>query len=118
MPMPSPTDTAPPATIADDDADDRFPMALADRCVKCGLCLPHCPTYRLTGLEGESPRGRIALMQGLVSGRLKAEGALLEHLENCVGCRACEAVCPKEIPIDVISDMNREYVLGTFFRSE
>ncbi len=108
--MPSPTDTAPPATTVDNDAGAGFPIALADRCVKCGLCLPHCPTYRLTGLEGESPRGRIALMQGLVSGRLEAEGALLEHLENCVGCRACEAVCPASVPYGRLLDAGRGLV--------
>jgi len=112
IPMPSPTETAPPVITGDDDSDAElgFPMALADRCVKCGLCLPHCPTYRLTGLEGESPRGRIALMQGLVSGRLKAEGALLEHLENCVGCRACEAVCPASVPYGRLLDAGRSLV--------
>lgn len=102
--MVSPSDTATPASTGDEDSHGGFPMALADRCVKCGLCLPHCPTYQLSGLEGESPRGRIALMQGLAGGRLKAEGALLEHLANCVGCRACEAVCPASVPYGELLD--------------
>ncbi|MGB5588982.1 MAG: (Fe-S)-binding protein [Gammaproteobacteria bacterium] len=85
-------------------------MALADQCVRCGLCLPHCPTYRLSALESESPRGRIALLQGLAGGRLKAEGGILDHLENCVGCRACEAVCPAQVPFGQIMDAGRELV--------
>lgn len=68
--------------------------ALADRCVQCGLCLPTCPTYRLAGLEAESPRGRIALARALDTGALAPTLALDGHLDACLGCRRCEAVCP------------------------
>lgn len=85
----------------------QFPLHLADRCVKCGLCLPHCPTYGLAGIEGESPRGRIALMQGLATGKLEAGPALDRHLENCLGCRACEAVCPADVPYGELIDAGR-----------
>ena len=61
-------------------------VALADRCVKCGLCLPHCPTYHLDRHESESPRGRIAYARAVASGDL--------HLDHCLGCRRCEPVCP------------------------
>jgi len=84
-----------------------FPVELAERCVKCGLCLPHCPTYGLAGVEGESPRGRIALMQGLAAGRLEAEPVLARHLESCLGCRACEPVCPAGVPYGELIDAGR-----------
>lgn len=85
----------------------RFPLELADRCVKCGLCLPHCPTYGLEPVEGESPRGRIALMQGLASGRLEPGAALVRHLDRCLGCRACEAACPADVPYGQLIDAGR-----------
>jgi glycolate oxidase iron-sulfur subunit len=80
---------------------------LADACVKCGLCLPHCPTYQIANLEGESPRGRIALIQGLVSGQLPAGGRTVEHLESCTGCLNCEAICPAGVRYGELIDMGR-----------
>lgn len=73
-------------------------FALADACVACGLCLPHCPTYKDARQEAESPRGRIMIARALGSGKLSAaeaaEGAAIDH---CLGCRACEAVCPAKV---------------------
>lgn len=84
-----------------------FPLELADRCVKCGLCLPHCPTYRLTQDEAESPRGRIALMQGLATGQLAMSPRLELHLDQCLTCRNCEPVCPADVPYGQLIDAGR-----------
>ena len=81
-----------------------------DRCVKCGLCLPECPTYRLASDENESPRGRLALIDGLVSGRLDADGPLLRHLDNCLSCRRCERVCPSQVRYGFLIDGARSLV--------
>ncbi|MDD2767439.1 MAG: heterodisulfide reductase-related iron-sulfur binding cluster [Methylococcus sp.] len=82
-------------------------LADADLCVKCGLCSPHCPTYRLTADENESPRGRIALIQGWASGRLPLTAALRAPLDDCLLCRNCESVCPAKVPYGKIMDRFR-----------
>jgi len=64
----------------------------ADRCVKCGLCLPHCPTYRLNLDEGDSPRGRISLIQAWVGVDIASRASQI-HLDRCLGCLACESAC-------------------------
>lgn len=81
-----------------------------DRCVMCGLCLPHCPTYGLSRDEGDSPRGRIALMQALANGALPIGERLLVHLDRCLECGACEAICPSEVPFGRLMDAARARV--------
>ena len=68
------------------------------QCIHCGMCLEACPTYRITGLETESPRGRIHLMGALASGRIEPNQATRTHLDRCLACLACEAVCPSGVP--------------------
>ncbi|HXH01026.1 MAG TPA: (Fe-S)-binding protein [Xanthomonadaceae bacterium] len=69
-------------------------VALADQCVQCGLCLPVCPTYALERIEAESPRGRIALARGWALDALPTTAVGDRHLDQCLACRRCEAVCP------------------------
>ena len=67
-------------------------------CVACGLCLPHCPTYRVTGLETASPRGRIAAMQAVQFGGAPLDAIFERYMEECVQCRGCEPACPSSVP--------------------
>lgn len=68
------------------------------QCVACGLCLPHCPTFRLTGRETASPRGRIAAMRAVVEDGAPIDGAFLTMMDECLACRACETACPSGVP--------------------
>ena len=67
-------------------------------CVGCGLCLPHCPTYRVTGEEGLSPRGRIAAMRTVVWEGAPVDDAFVGFMDTCVQCRGCEPACPSGVP--------------------
>jgi len=83
------------------------------RCVHCGFCLNFCPTYVALGLETESPRGRIHLIDALSQGRIEPRGTVLEHLDLCLGCRACEATCPSGVRFGRIMEGARAQVMAT-----
>ncbi len=87
--------------------DNLFPTQQADLCVKCGLCAPHCPTYGLDRIEPESPRGRIAIMTALAQQSIPDSAAAQTHLDHCLGCQACEAVCPAKVPYLELLDAHR-----------
>ncbi|MEX2047426.1 MAG: heterodisulfide reductase-related iron-sulfur binding cluster [Chloroflexota bacterium] len=67
------------------------------QCIHCGMCLEACPTYQITRLETESPRGRIHLMIDMLEGGPTSDATRL-HLDRCLACRACEVVCPSGVP--------------------
>ena len=86
------------------------PFTMADglqQCIRCGMCLEACPTYRITGLETESPRGRIHLMQAIFEGRIEPVPETRVHLDRCLACRACEAVCPSGVPYGRLIETTR-----------
>ena len=90
------------------------PHALSDeiaRCVHCGFCLQACPTYLELGMETDSPRGRIALIDAMASGRAQPTRSLLKHLDQCLQCRACETACPSGVPYGHIMESARAQVL-------
>ena len=68
--------------------------AVLQQCMHCGMCLPTCPTYVETKHERNSPRGRIALMRSIADGKLGVTEAFGEEMYFCLGCLACETVCP------------------------
>ncbi len=87
--------------------------AIADlsRCVHCGLCLMHCPTFVATGLETESPRGRLYLIRAADEGRIPISDGFVGHMELCLQCRNCESVCPSGVPFGRIMEAARSQIL-------
>jgi glycolate oxidase iron-sulfur subunit len=86
-------------------------MVGLEPCVHCGFCLQSCPTYLATGDEADSPRGRIVLMQGLARGQLTAaEPRMVYHLDRCLGCLACEPVCPSGVNYGVALESARSII--------
>ena len=80
-------------------------------CVHCGFCLPVCPTYVRLGDENDSPRGRLYLMRAVVEGRLSvASDAFQTHIDRCLGCRACEPVCPSGVEYGILLELARNAV--------
>ena len=79
-------------------------------CVACGLCLPHCPTYRLTGEESASPRGRITAMRSVAEGTAVVDDTFAGFMDLCLVCRACEDVCPSHVPFGRMMERARVQV--------
>ncbi len=77
----------------------KSPFDLLKACIHCGMCLSTCPTYRVTGSEAESPRGRLYLMKQITqtNEQITSATGILPHLDNCLGCLACETACPSGV---------------------
>src|SRR4029078_5776180 len=88
--------------------DDIPEEELLHACVHCGMCLSSCPTYRITGQEMSSPRGRLWMMNAVAEGRMELLDPVFdEQMYQCLNCRACEAVCPSGVHYGPLVEASR-----------
>jgi len=103
---PLPRDTMPGCALPGTPLADALPGINA--CVHCGFCLQACPTYLNLEDENDSPRGRIFLMRSLLEGTVKPDDpSVQQHIDQCLGCRACEPVCPSGVPYGQLLEATR-----------
>jgi glycolate oxidase iron-sulfur subunit len=104
------TPAAPPRSPLDPSPQRRAQLVDYEKsldCIHCGLCLQTCPTFRLTGQEAASPRGRIHLMRAVAEERLRPDAAFADEMEFCLLCRHCESVCPAGVRFGSMMEFTR-----------
>ncbi|MGO4694005.1 (Fe-S)-binding protein [Paenibacillus sp. 2TAB26] len=79
-------------------------------CMRCGFCLPACPTFHETGMEPASPRGRIAMMKAAVDGLMVPDQQFQDQMNLCLGCRACEPACPADVKYGQLIEQTKEAI--------
>src|SRR5437660_3972744 len=103
-------------SVTEPIATDHPTWELYSRCIHCGLCLNACPTYRVLGLEMDSPRGRIYQVLQVDAGKLAVAESFVTHIDRCLDCRACESACPSGVEYGRIVERARALIENQYQR--
>jgi len=99
------------------DEIDGPSQSIIDDCVHCGFCLSACPTYLETGNELDSPRGRIYLIKSVKENKIPLGDSVVNHLDKCLGCLACETACPSGVKYRFLIESSRAQIERNYRRS-
>ena len=86
--------------MADVNAIARLMRALEEQlvvCMRCGMCQSVCPVYEQTGREADVARGKLALLEGLMTQVFDDPEGTLARLNKCLLCGSCAANCPSGV---------------------
>ena len=103
-------------SVTEPMATDHPTWELYSRCIHCGLCLNACPTYRVLGMESDSPRGRIYQVLQVDAGKLAVAESFVTHIDRCLDCRACESACPSGVEYGRIVERARALIENQYQR--
>ncbi|MFC5452042.1 (Fe-S)-binding protein [Paenibacillus aestuarii] len=102
------------ASISPNPLAERLKLTLnydeLSNCIRCGFCQPSCPTFKETGIEAASPRGRLALMKAVVDDLMVPDESFQQQMDLCLGCRACEPVCPADVKYGHLLEQTRDAI--------
>lgn len=90
---------------------ERMDRDIMQNCMRCGSCIPACPTYAVSGgSENSTPRGRIALMKAVTEGIIKPNRDFETMINECIGCLACESACPSGVNYMELINQSKEII--------
>ncbi len=84
-------------------------------CIRCGYCYEHCHLFKLSNWESDTPRGKLIMAYGLLTGELQPSAYIAEKVFECFYCKNCEKSCSAKVPVTDILTTVRELLIAAGF---
>ncbi len=86
-----------------------------DKCIRCGYCYELCPLFKTFNWESDTPRGKLLLIYGLITGEIKPTQEIVEKIFQCFYCKNCSDNCSAGVPItDIFTDARADLIEAGF----